>query len=226
MWILLGWCVAKTGGRCYPSLFSSRWSFFPSWYRIRQPLGGAQQVKLRSPLVNRSQKDGLDKEVVVGMTFSGAWFWDSMIQWPNSDPWCWYIYIYANMTGVYGWDPCYHYYSSMDPNWVMIPLSLKKHGEIHGIIPWSPSDHPPVRPPPGSAQSDPRILSELKPRVLILHSEFLGWIISSVKNLGNIRELQAKLAKSEVPSSAIFGRSKAKGCHLGPCSSEASWELF
>ena len=146
MWILLGWCVAKTGGRCYPSLFSSRWSFFPSWYRIRQPLGGAQQVKLRSPLVNRSKKDGLDKEVVVGMTFSGAWFWDdSMIQWPNSDPWCWYIYIYANMTGVYGWDPCYHYYSStMDPNWVMIPLSLKKPGEIHGIIPWSPSDHQPV----------------------------------------------------------------------------------
>ena len=168
-----------------------------------------------------------------------AWTKKSWLEWPSQGPDFgiqWFndpirihgagIYIYANMTGVYGWDPCYHYYSSMDPNWVMIPLSLKKHGEIHGIIPWSPSDHPPVRPPPGSAQSDPRILSELKPRVLILHSEFLGWIISSVKNLGNIRELQAKLAKSEVPSSAIFGRSKAKGCHLGPCSSVASWELF
>ena len=31
--------------------------------------------------------------------------------------------IYANMTGVYGWDPCYHIYiysSTMDPSWDII----------------------------------------------------------------------------------------------------------
>ena len=34
------------------------------------------------------------------------------IIYPMTDPWCWYIYIYANMTGVYSWDPWHTIYSS------------------------------------------------------------------------------------------------------------------
>ena len=55
-------------------------------------------------------------------------FQGSVEQWGRDEIYPGYIYyhpwrihgagIYANMTGVYWWDPCYHKSSTMDPSWV------------------------------------------------------------------------------------------------------------
>ena len=49
--------------------------------------------------------------------------------------------VYANMTGVYLWDPCYHIYSStMDPSWDMKP-SESEDIRIDLVQPWESSAH-------------------------------------------------------------------------------------
>jgi hypothetical protein len=54
-------------------------------------------------------RQGITAEIE-GFLFHGKIFVKdiAILKYPMMDPWCWYIYIYANMTGVYGWDPCYH----------------------------------------------------------------------------------------------------------------------
>ena len=54
-----------------------------------------------------------------------------------------FMHQYANMTGVYWWDPCYHS-STMDPSWVMIHdvLDVRPHLlRIGGLS----EDHPPKK---------------------------------------------------------------------------------